>query len=409
VSSAHGGSGGTASIGAGLGGNATAIVNINSFSLQQTSSASGPAGGVAQITINKNTVTPTYTNTGTLTMSGTLDLLASPISIKYGTGADPFATVKSLIISAYNSGVWTGLGIGSSIVAANSSAYGIGYADAAQTGNPAALPATTLQAKPTLLGDTQLRGSVGIGDYNTVLNNFGSGTLWTQGDFHYGGVVGIGDYNDVLNNFGLNFTGNLVIAPDLTRGLSPVLSLGTDFARSDIKLEVNTITGDVYLQTSTAVSFTGYTISNPSKNLLGGSTSPDPALLLSVKANQGGNTNIYETSTAYIYWNKISETNTELAEGQNNNGFASHTSRDDTINIPAQGTIDFGDIYNTTVNNQDISFDFTEAGATPTSGPAYYGAEVDYVGGSTPEPGSVSLLAIGAVGTLARRRRRVVI
>ena len=182
-------------------------------------------------------------------------------------------------------------------------------------------------------------------------------------------------------------------------------SLNSDFAKSDIKLEVSLGTGDVYLVTTTAVAFTGYTISDPSKNLLGGSTAPDPAKLLSVQASQGGNTNVYETSTTYIYWNKISETNTELAEGQNNNGYASHTSRDDTINIPAQGTIDFGDIYNTTVNNEDISFDFTEAGVTPTSGPAYYGAEVDYVSG--PEPTGVSLLAVGAIGMLARRRRAV--
>jgi len=258
--------------------------------------------------------------------------------------------------------------------------------------------------KYTLLGDTQLRGTVGIGDYNTVLNNYGTVQDWSGGDFHYGGVVGIGDYNDVLNNFGLHASGNLAVGPTLSPAIAR--GLAAALARSDIKLEVNETTGDVYLQTTTTVAFTGYTISDPSKNLLGGSASPNPAKLLSVSAGNGGNTNIYEASTTYIYWNKISETNTELAEGQNNNGYASHSSRDDTINIHSGGTIDFGDIYNATVNNQDISFDFTEAGVTPTSGPAYYGAEVDYVGGAqTPEPGSGWVLSIG-VGALVGRRRR---
>lgn len=187
--------------------------------------------------------------------------------------------------------------------------------------------------------------------------------------------------------------------------MTPGLSLSPALAKTDIKLEVNTVSGDVYLLATASAAFTGYTISDPSSNLLCGSTSPDPAHLLSVSAGNGGNSNVYETAGTYINWYKISGTNSQMAEAQNQNGFGSHSSRDDTINIPAGGTIDFGDIYKTAVNRQDITFDFAEAGSTPTNGPTYYGAEVDYVG--APEPTSVSLLAIGAVGMLARRRRRV--
>jgi hypothetical protein len=56
--------------------------------------------------------------------------------------------------------------------------------------------------KYTFLGDTQLRGKVGIGDYDTVETNFGTAQDWTGGDFHYGGAVGIGDYDDIASNFG---------------------------------------------------------------------------------------------------------------------------------------------------------------------------------------------------------------
>jgi len=57
--------------------------------------------------------------------------------------------------------------------------------------------------KYTLIGDVGLTGSVGIGAYNAVLNNFGnSGLGWTDGSFDYSGTVGISDYNNMLNNYG---------------------------------------------------------------------------------------------------------------------------------------------------------------------------------------------------------------
>jgi hypothetical protein len=146
-----------------------------------------------------------------------------------------------------------------------------------------------------------------------------------------------------------------------------------DNARGDLDLEVNPNTGDVYLLATTSVAFSGYTISDPSANLLTAG-----ALLLSASQGSGGNTNVYETTGNYVNWFKITETASQIAEGQYGNGFANHSSRDDTINIPAGGTIDFGDIFSPTVDNQDLSFDFAEAGTEPTNGPTYYGAEVDY-------------------------------
>jgi hypothetical protein len=58
--------------------------------------------------------------------------------------------------------------------------------------------------KYTLVGDTTLSGSVGLGDYNKVIANFnGSGDSWTSGGFDYSGNVGLAEYNDVLKNFNL--------------------------------------------------------------------------------------------------------------------------------------------------------------------------------------------------------------
>jgi len=103
--------------------------------------------------------------------------------------------------------------------------------------------------KYTLLGDTQLRGSVGIGDYNAVLNNYGTAQDWTGGDFHYGGTVGIGDYNNVLNNFGKDISPSLQI--NLVAGSDTAASprLSSDLAT----LNAPSITGSLTNATPVAL------------------------------------------------------------------------------------------------------------------------------------------------------------
>ena len=74
--------------------------------------------------------------------------------------------------------------------------------------------------------------------------------------------------------------------------------------------------------------------------------------------------------------------------------------------------IQFGNIYDKVNGVADLTFQFSEANTSsgdPTTGVTFtIGTEgVDY-SGQVPEPGSVSLLAIGAMGLLSRRRRRTV-
>jgi autotransporter-associated beta strand protein len=436
--------------------NAQAIASISSSgnaTLTAGTSIVGLGNGVGTGTTTTGFTTGGITGTGTLTVNGTANLYASTITQKQlnvgsastvtiADSAAPgntaatsvltdiansgtldlnnndlivldttqYSTVKGLIVNAYDGGAWDQPGITSSSARANASVYALGYAQASTIGSTSFDGRTFTDAvlvKYTLLGDSQLRGTVGLGDYDTVLSNYGTAQDWSGGDFHYGGVVGIGDYDDVLTNFGAHASGNVTVGPSLTRSISAAASINPDLAKTDLKLEVNTTTGDVYVVATASAAFTGYTISDPTAHLLGGSTSPDPDKLLSVAAGNGGNTNVYETSGTYVDWFKITETASQVAEGQQQNGFGTHSSRDDTINIPAGGTIDFGDIYNTAAAQQDLTFDFAEAGTEPTNGPTYYGAEVDYISSSAPEPASVSLLAIGAMGMLSRRRRRI--
>ena len=155
-----------------------------------------------------------------ITNAGTLDLNNNDLIV---LDTAQYSTVKNLIVNSYDGGAWDQPGITSSSARANPGSYGLGYAQASNIGSTSFDGQTFTDAvlvKYTLLGDTQLRGTVGLGDYNTVLSNFGTSQDWSGGDFHYGGVVGLGDYDAVLSNYGAHASGNLAVGPSLTRSIS---------------------------------------------------------------------------------------------------------------------------------------------------------------------------------------------
>jgi hypothetical protein len=78
----------------------------------------------------------------------------------------------------------------------------MGYADSADAGNPANLPAGTIKIMYTLLGDANLDGVVDGTDFAIVADNLNKGvTGWDQGDFNYDGVVDGTDFGDLAPNF----------------------------------------------------------------------------------------------------------------------------------------------------------------------------------------------------------------
>jgi hypothetical protein len=273
---------------------------------------------------------------------------------------------------------------------------------------------------------------VGGLDYDTVLNNFGSPEDWAGGNFHYGtgpvgSLVGGLDYDAVLNNFGASAQGNLVAGPSLakTRGVaspsvraaSPALSANPALSSpNDLTLNVNTTTGDVSIYANNATALTQYTIIDENGNL----DSPASPQLLSVPAGSGGNQQTFNPGVN-VNWNAVTNSQYELDEGQANNGYktthngtTSYTpSKYDTINIPAGGSIDFGDIYGggSAAANEDLIFQFYEASSTspysPTSGYNDQAGTVAYSDGSspTPEPGTLGILGLGGVMMMRRRRR----
>ena len=119
-----------------------------------------------------------------ISSNGVLDTGNNHLIITYGTGADPITSVQGWLASGYASGAWNGPGINSSTAAANHANYGLGYADSADPGNPAGLPAGEIELKYTLLGDADLNGVVNGVDFGILAANFNKGVNgWDAGDF----------------------------------------------------------------------------------------------------------------------------------------------------------------------------------------------------------------------------------
>jgi hypothetical protein len=156
-----------------------------------------------------------------ITGSGTLDIGNNHIIINYGGGSDPIASIASLIADgAYGSGTtvtWSGTGIISSNAASNPN-YGIGYADAADSGNPAGLDSGQIEVMYTLLGDANLDGKVNGTDFNLMATNFNQAVTagWDKGDFNYDGKVNGNDFVLLADNFNQFASQSAVSSADLS-------------------------------------------------------------------------------------------------------------------------------------------------------------------------------------------------
>jgi autotransporter-associated beta strand protein len=140
--------------------------------------------------------------------NGSLDVNNDHLFIHYGTGPDPISSVIALLSSGYAGGTWTGAGINSSTAAVNSLSYGLGYADAADPGNPAGLASGVIEVAYTLLGDANLDAAVNGVDFGILAANFNKGiTGWDKGDFNYDNAVNGVDFGLLAANFNKGASG----------------------------------------------------------------------------------------------------------------------------------------------------------------------------------------------------------
>ena len=179
------------------------------------------ASGVTQGSQSSNVPVSAPTSNVVLTSlsignSATLDITNNHIIVDY-SGTDPISSIAALITSGFNNGAWTGTGITSTTAQSNAGSYGIGYADAADSGNPAGLSAGQIEIMYTLLGDANLDGKVNGADFTLMAANFNDSVAhgWDKGDFNYDGAVNGTDFVLMSNDFNRYATQSAVDEQDL--------------------------------------------------------------------------------------------------------------------------------------------------------------------------------------------------
>jgi autotransporter-associated beta strand protein len=126
----------------------------------------------------------------------TAPVILTPANLTINPGGQLDLTNNELITNEPASMVQSQLSSGaitSSLAGTNGTA--LGYLD---LGNG------TTEVAYTLLGDSDLNGTVNVADLANLAGNFGASTgeTWIQGDFDYNGNVNVADLADLAGNFG---------------------------------------------------------------------------------------------------------------------------------------------------------------------------------------------------------------
>jgi hypothetical protein len=205
--------GGTATVGPVTG---TGNVSVSAGTMNVSSMAQASvivSGGAVNVAANGGPTGTSRVKALSVSGSGKMDLADNDLVVDY-TGSSPLASIRASIVSAYNSGAWTGNGLTSSSAAAASSTpnpTALGYAEATAVGlNGGTFSGQSIDNDAVLVGytyagDANLDFVVDTVDFNLVAANFsGTGKSWNEGDFNYDGSVDTVDFNLVAANFGLS-------------------------------------------------------------------------------------------------------------------------------------------------------------------------------------------------------------
>jgi hypothetical protein len=195
------GSSSTLTMSSGISVNSTANLTKSSIGTLIASRVTGNGGlnvdgGLLQITAGATANSATSASTvNSLAVGPTakLDLTNNKLTVNYGAGPSPAASIEAMLTSGYGSGSWNGsTGITTS---SSTTKTGLGWKD--DTGAQAVL------VKYALYGDGDLSGSVDLTDFTFLAANFNkaSGATWLQGDYNYDDQVNLTDFTFLASNF----------------------------------------------------------------------------------------------------------------------------------------------------------------------------------------------------------------
>jgi hypothetical protein len=273
----------------------------------------------------------------------------------------------------------------------------------------------TFAAYKRLPGDTTFKGSVTLSDYNTLAANFKkTGQTWSQGDFTNDGQVTLADYNILAANFHTIDGASGAVASASTSSSPAIRTAVTltgrglagpaanpafvDPGAGKVALEADPATGKLYIVGHDA-HINSYEVDSATGKLTNATGRGAVSNYNTVAAQSANGVPGSALGVNEPFWNVISQSaGFYMAEGVT-------TGQSATFDVIGNGLQAFdlnvagASAWTGGTALSDLSFQYGN-GTGATLFPA-----VISLGTAVPEPTVMSLVGVGAIGLLARRRK----